>query len=433
MPSSTVVLISPHFPPSTLAGVHRARHLAKHLPAAGWKPIVVCVDERDHEEPLDPALADLLPREIEVIKVRAAPASLTRLAGIGDVSLRAFLGLRRTLLHLFRTRRIDAVMITGSPFYSMLLAPEIKRRHGVPVLVDFQDPWVSAWGADQPLLSKAGLAHRLAVALEPSPLRATDFVTTVSEVQNAELVKRYAWLDANRMAAIPIGGDPDDFTMLRDRGPADAALVDDPEGIHFSYVGTCLPRAEGLFRALFRGFVHLRSDEPALAKRIRFHFVGTSNQPGGDGTYRVRPIAEAEGAGDSVHEMPQRLPYFQALNWLLHSQGLLLIGSDESHYTASKIYPALMSGKPFISLFHRASSAHAILSSAGGGRAFAFETSEELMALAKPLAEALRALALQPQSVGKADPAAYAPYTAAAVSRRFAEIFDRLGAEHRLG
>ena len=29
----SVVLISPHFPPSTLAGVHRARHMAKHLPA----------------------------------------------------------------------------------------------------------------------------------------------------------------------------------------------------------------------------------------------------------------------------------------------------------------------------------------------------------------------------------------------------------------
>ena len=32
------LITSPHFPPSTVAGVHRARHLAKHLPAHGWAP-----------------------------------------------------------------------------------------------------------------------------------------------------------------------------------------------------------------------------------------------------------------------------------------------------------------------------------------------------------------------------------------------------------
>lgn len=133
----------------------------------------------------------------------------------------------------------------------------------------------------------------------------------MSEVQNAELVKRYAWLDANRMAAIPIGGDPDDFTMLRDRGPADAALVDDPEGIHFSYVGTCLPRAEGLFRALFRGFVHLRSDEPALAKRIRFHFVGTSNQPGAMAPIASVPSRKQRGQGTACTRCHSVSPIFR--------------------------------------------------------------------------------------------------------------------------
>ena len=50
------LIISPYFPPSTLAGVHRARHLAKYLPGAGWHPIVLCVDEAHHEQRLDPDL-----------------------------------------------------------------------------------------------------------------------------------------------------------------------------------------------------------------------------------------------------------------------------------------------------------------------------------------------------------------------------------------
>ncbi len=49
MTQRRVLVVSPHFPPSTLAGVHRARHLAKHLPAAGWRPTVLCVDESHHQ------------------------------------------------------------------------------------------------------------------------------------------------------------------------------------------------------------------------------------------------------------------------------------------------------------------------------------------------------------------------------------------------
>jgi hypothetical protein len=103
-----------------------------------------------------------------------------------------------------------------------------------------------------------------------------------------------------------------------------------------------------------------------------------------------------------------------------------MLGSDEPHYTASKIYPALMSGRPFLSLFHRASSAHAILRAAGGGRAFAFATPEELAALEAPLAEGLRTLAAAPESLGHVDPSAYAAYEARAIACRFGAIFDRL-------
>ena len=43
-------------------------------------------------------------------------------------------------------RPVGVVLITGSPYYPMLFAGVVKRRFGVPVVLDFQDPWVSAWG-----------------------------------------------------------------------------------------------------------------------------------------------------------------------------------------------------------------------------------------------------------------------------------------------
>ena len=118
----TVVLVSPHFPPSTLAGVHRARHLAKHLPAHGWRPIIVRVDERYYAESGEPALAALVPPSAEQSRTRAAPTNLARLVGVGDIGLRGYFPMKRKIAQFARELNPDAVLITGSPFYPMLLS-----------------------------------------------------------------------------------------------------------------------------------------------------------------------------------------------------------------------------------------------------------------------------------------------------------------------
>lgn len=423
-----MIIVSAYFPPSTLAGVHRARHLAKHLPAAGWTPIIVCVDEAFHDQRLDPELAMLVPSNCEVVKVSALSFKLTKTFGFGDISLRAGRSMRRKVFELLNFRRIDAVMITGSPFYPMLLAREIKHRFKVPVVLDFQDPWISSWGEKQRLLSKAGVSHKLATLLEPIAVRAADFITSVSDTQNMELADRYAWLDRSKMAAIPIGGDPEDFDCLRNKSSASGHHHLASGKVNLSYVGTFMPRTGEPLRALFRAFRQLQQQAPDVAARVRMNFIGTSNQPNDTDTFRVKPIAEQEGVADSVYEIPQRLPYLEAITVLARSDGILLIGSDEPHYTASKIYPALMSGTPYLSLFHEKSSAHEILSSSGGGVVLSFDGPVALCRLIPMIADGLNRLASHSDSFSPAHKAAYVDYAASAVARRYAEIFDRLRA-----
>jgi hypothetical protein len=425
-----VVVLSPHFPPSTVAGVHRARHLAKHLPAFGWRPVVLCVHERFHEQSLDPELARLVVGSTRLEKVGAAPAAVTRRFGVGDVGLRAFPQLAAALARLLPRLPAQALLITGSPFYPMLLAG-LGKRFGVPVMLDFQDPWVSNWGAEQSGWSKAGAAHRLAATLEPFALRNADFVTAVSDRQNLEMAERYPWLDATRMAALPIGGDPDDFAHLRRMGGDVAGRRADGR-IELSFVGTFMPRSGAPMRALLQAFARLRDAEPRLAARMRLNFIGTSNQTDDASTFRVRPIAEEEGVADHVREAPRRLPYLEALDALVRADGLLLIGSDEPHYTASKIYPGLMSGRPWLSLFHRDSSANAILRVAGGGVAVDFASAEELNLAQPEIVAGLRRLACESETLGVVEASAYAPYEARAIAARFAAILDSL-ADERAG
>jgi hypothetical protein len=408
------VIVSPHFPPSAMVAGHRARHLAKHLPAYGWQPIVLRLDEHCSTDPVDPALAQLVSADLRQIRIPALPAGLMRRLGVGDVGLRTYPYLKRALDRLIAAERPDAILITGFPFYPMMLAPHLKRM-GLPVVLDFQDPWVSAYGATRPRWTKEGIAHRFAVALEPKAVAAADFITSVSDRQNAEMAARYPWLDAARMAGIPIGGDPADYQALAGHG----GVPFDPAFINIIYVGAFWPRAEPAVRALFRAMARLRAAHPNLVQRLRFHFIGTGQAP-------LVPLIEQEGVDDMVREIPARLPFLEALGAMSRADGILMFGSDEPHYTPSKIYSVLMAGRPYLSLFHQHSSANTVLDAAGGGLVFRFDSHAALVAQDQALADGLHTLATAPQKLGAIDPSAYAGYTAHAVAGRFAKIFDGL-------
>ncbi len=421
-----VVILSPHFPPATLAGVHRARHMAKHLPTFGWEPIVVRAHEDHYTEKLDLDLAELVPQTLRQVRTTAFPAAVARRFGVGDIGLRAYLPFKRALAQIIPSERPDVIFITGSPYYPLLLTNWIKQNFNIPVVLDFQDPWVSAEGALRPKLSKGGLSHVLSTVLEPIAIRHAQFVTSVSDRQNSEMADRYPWLDRQAMAAIPIGGDPEDFDALRSNPPQNPIVKLDSDRINLSYVGTFLPRAGPLVSTLFRALSQFRDKAPNLANKLLLNFVGTSNQPNGGGRHLVSPLAAAAGVLDLVNEVPQRVPFLEALNILANSDGLMMIGSDEPHYTASKIYPGLMSATPFLSMFHSASSAHKILSEAGGGYPHGFHSVDELPSLESSLALALERFATRQVDVSPPNPTAYEAYTAKHVARSFAEVFNRV-------
>jgi hypothetical protein len=428
-PMNRVLIVSLSFPPSTMASVHRARHLAKYLPAHGWQPRILTIDQRYHNEPPDPGLAALVPPEVDVVRSGAIPHRWTKRLGIGDLGLRSILHVHRALDRQCAAFKPQVVFITGWPFYEMLLARHLRKRFGVPVVLDFQDPWVSAEGAMRPRFSKGGLAHALSRFLEPFAVRPAAWITSVSDTQNEDMAARYPWFDKTRMTGIPIGGDPEDYQALRSAPPADPTIRLDPAMLNFCYVGTFLPRGGEVVRALFRGAALFRAEYPELAKRVRFVFVGTSNQPAGAAVntalHRVAPIAAQEGVADMVEEHPPRVPYLEALALQANAHAILMLGSDEPHYTASKIYPGMMSGRPFLSIFHEASSAHRILSEAGGGVELGFADLAELDTQVRAIATALRRLANEASSLGKVDPQAYAQQTASAVAQRFARVFEQ--------
>jgi hypothetical protein len=143
----------------------------------------------------------------------------------------------------------------------------------------------------------------------------------------------------------------------------------------------------------------------------------------------VTPVAEDIGVGDIVFETPERIPYLAALGVLKQATGILLLGSSEPHYTASKLYPALLAERPILAIFHEESSVVSILRRVGRApsvRLMTYGDSGSGRAPDAPgVVSALRALAESPVYDPLAvDPSAAADVSAAAIARRLGTVLD---------
>lgn len=366
-----VLMVSPHFPPDTSAGAHRVRLLAPHLPKYGWNPTVVAVDPRRYEGRLDRGLAELVPSDLRIVRARALPVGATRKLGIGDLGIRSFFGLLRCCSELLRRERFDVVFITIYPTYPALLGPILKRKFGMAVVLDYQDPWVSAWGETvgggpngRPDM-KSHLTRALALRLEPLALRAADAVTAVSSGTYEAIAERNPKIMPVATMALPLGGEPADFDWLRGKPRANPFFAPSDGFCHICYVGTLLPLGFETLRAFFGAVALLREHRPDRYSRLKLHFFGTSNLTDARAPERVTPVARQMGIAECVSETAPRVDYLDALTVLTQATAILLMGSSERHYTASKLYPAMLAGRPVLAIYHEASTVVDILSRAG--------------------------------------------------------------------
>ena len=433
-------MVTPHFPPDSSAATHRVRLLAPHLARYGWEPTVVTVEPRDYEGRLEPALLDLVPAHLRVIRCRAWPAHWTRRLGIGDLGLRAIGGLQRACVELLQHERFDALFITIYPTYPALLGPLLKRRFHVPFVLDYQDPWVGAWGQTagpgangRPDL-KSRLTRTVATRLEPVAVRAADAITAVSARIYADVIARNPAARTVPCEEIPIGGAPLDFEHLR-MLPRGNRYFDAADGrIHLCAVGTLLPRGIETLRAFLGAVARLRDRHPDVYARLRLRFFGTSNQTAPEAARRVLPVAREIGVADCVEEIPARIDYLDALTVLMHASAILLLGSSEPHYTASKLYPALLARRPLLALYHEASSVVTILRTAARSPAVRLITysdtapvHERIESIAAALTALLEAPAYDPAAV---DFDALDAYSAEALAQRLARVLHRVSHAH---
>lgn len=414
--------------------LHRVRHSLSYFADLGWEPIILAVDPVYVEEDQDASLLATLPDDLSVCHVPALDYRWTRVFGLGNLALRSLASYRRAGNRLLSQGGIDLVFFSTTAFPLPILGTYWKRKFGVPYVIDMQDPWHSDYYRTRPRRErppKYWFAYQMHKYLEPIAMREVDAIISVSQQYCDTLVERYPNIRPEKCAVIPFGGAPADFDVLEQIASENTVFDRDDGRFSVVYVGRggydLNQAAHGIFGALALGL----EEHPGLFSRVRMYFIGTDYAPKGKGIKTLEPIAHHYGLSGVVHEDPDRKPYFDALQLLRDADMLMIPGSHDPAYTASKLYPYILARKPLLAVFHERSSVVDILRATKAGDVVCFDSdSTALMGpnpvLSKRILTTWTALLKRLPFTPPTDWNAFEPYTAWEMTRRQVEVFERV-------
>lgn len=353
--------------------MHRSRLFAQHLPAFGWEPIILTVHEDYYEEELDWNLHKLLPTKQLIEKVKAFKVTKPRL--VGDIGLRAFYQLRKRALEIVKQEQIDFVYIPIPSFYVSLVGPYLHKRTGVKYGIDYIDPWVHVFPGSDKLFSRHWFSTRLAKWLEPKAVKQASLITGVAEGYYKAVIERNPSLKSSCLfGAMPYGGEALDHERMEEL-QLQPYLFPKNNKQQFLYAGAMLPKAYQPLEEIFRA---IATDKDKF-KETEFHFVGTGKSPNDANGFNIKPLAEKYGLWQTiVFEYPKRIPYLDVLVHLAVVDAVFILGSTEPHYTPSKTYQGVLSGKPILAVLHSESTAVKVLQESNAGIVLSFAGEAEL-------------------------------------------------------
>ena len=368
--------LTPYFAPQTQVGALRPLKFARHLPACGWQPVVVCdlwpsdaVDLRmcDHVPPQTPvlrtysaratptwrALQSRSPRRAERRRPlapwheRTLPAWLleqAELVPLGEHSPDMAHAERAAWHALEQFPDCEAVVVNADPFAASLVGARVARAAGLPLVQDFRDIWAPC---DLRRPRRLGPIRWLEDELERACIEPAAHVLINTEASLADYRAFYPDLPPSR------------FSLLRNAFDRDLTGHGSHPGFdrftllhlgNFSRFRVADPLVELLGRLVARGV-------PAGAVQI-----ATTGPFGAQALQRAAEL----GVADCIVRVPA-VPY--------PATGPLMAGADVLVYVAepgarqriaSKLYDYLGSPRPILSVADNPESA-ALLEHCGGG------------------------------------------------------------------
>jgi hypothetical protein len=339
--------------------MQRIRVSLPYFKQFGWDATVVVVDEKYSDIVQDKLLVQSVPIDIKIYKVKALSKALTSKVGLGSLALRSLWHYRKKVNGILKKEKYDLIYFSTTQFPLCILGAYWKKRFGIPYVIDMQDPWHSEYYQDKPKEQqppKYWFSYRLHKYLEPIAMQQVDGLISVSTDYISDLKTGYPSINNIPSATITFGAFEQDLKIALDnQSKFDSLLQSGFKNIvYVGRGGIDMQKAIApVFEALKKGL----AEKPEIFNQLRFYFIGTSYAPAGTGKPTILPLAKKYGVDSAVIEITDRISYYHTLLTLQQADALFIPGSDDPKYTASKIYPYLLTGKPLLAIFNEKSNA----------------------------------------------------------------------------
>lgn len=308
------MVISYAFPPMPLVGGERPFRLVERLALHGVKVIVLCGSSTESTQLQNLSV------------VRAIPYfNWPR-----DPGLRWLPSAVPAALKGIKAKRIDAILITGGPFYSFMAGLALSRICHCPMVVDYRDAWtIAGHGFPGPAGLKNRIAMRLARVVEAYVLKSAAYITFASPRLLDHYVSAFPFVK-EKVATIMNG-----WT----EGPIEEPESKNGQKRSMVYAGT-LPWYRDP-SSLLEGLTMAIKRKPCLARELEILFIGTNSNFG-----KLVQQYDLE----AVVKVVPRVPREQVSTLLSTADGLLSITGESDWMIPLKLIDGIGMARPIISL-----------------------------------------------------------------------------------
>lgn len=377
-----ILIITYYWPPSGGAGVQRILKLTKHLPALGFKPYVVTVDDKVASYPsIDYTFEKDIPPEAEVhrtatfepfnlysklIGKRSIPTGFSNESDPGLIqkitrfirgnffipdARRGWISYAVTeASKLIEKEGIDTVICTSPPHSVQLCGRILKKKFGIKWIADLRDPWTDIYYYDE--FYHMPFAKSADKCLEKEVLEDADAVITVSDELKLLFAGKSSSIDEGKITVIHNGFDEDDFKNVSSVPEKDFII---------SYAGTLADSyAPEVFLSAFRRSI---GNDQGIRKVL--HLIGNPSET-------VKKLADELGISENVRYTPT-VSHDKSVSMLLGSDALLLLipnVKNDKGILTGKLFEYLASRKPIIAVGPVEGDAARIIDECGAGKMF---------------------------------------------------------------
>jgi glycosyltransferase involved in cell wall biosynthesis len=362
MPSKKVLIITYYFPPYAGGGVYRALKFVKHLPAYGWKPIVIAPEPKRYYWAFDFSLLQEVPDDVQVYRTLSwelfylfalldkiglpkAEDLINEYALVPDEKIGWIPATLVKALRLVRSEHIDVIFTSSPPNSVHLIGYLLKKLTGKPWVADFRDQWT-----DNPhYTSRSKMVKTLNVILEQAVYQACDRVVQITYTDGPRISRRFG-VPMEKIVTIPNGYDEADFLGKPRYEHRDDFIV--------TYFGSFYGAREKTVEVFLKGMELAIQKNRRLSEKARIVFCGNTRIHDG---WLQHPIMGKMLSAQGY------VSHNDAIEKMLMSDVLLLVFiANRKNVISTRLFEYMATGKPVLALISE-SEAKTILSKANLG------------------------------------------------------------------